>query len=226
MVRAFFIVLATIFSIPAAAAGYSADICRAAAIKAEKDHEIPAGLLQAIALVETGRDGADSAEAWPWTVNVMGKGHYFDTLEDAKAFVQKKRAAKITSIDIGCFQLNLKWHGDAFDSPAAMFNAASAAAYAADFLSRLHKEFGDWKTAAEKYHSRKEHRGRAYGRKIAAAQERLTAIGPATTEPQPSLLLAAATAANRTGGVELAIFGTLSPLVRQANAALIRIGED
>ncbi len=226
MVRFFFILVLALFSAAPAMAAGETDVCRAAAIKAEKDYKIPDGLLQAITLVETGREGAGSERAWPWTVNVLGKGHYFDTYEEARKFAQTKRALNVSSMDIGCFQLNFKWHGGAFDSVASMFNAADAASYAAEFLTQLYREFGDWKTAAEKYHSREKNRGKVYGRKIAAAQQALNSNDAPRFPVATPLLTAAAASAGQLGGVELAVFTSLSPLVRPPGGALIQIEQD
>ena len=119
-------------------------LCQKAALQAEKKFSIPDGLLQAISLVETGHAREGEMTAWPWTVNVNGAGHYFQTRPEAERFVNSKKTLGAASVDIGCFQINTKWHGQAFASPARMFEPASAALYAASFLSTLYDEFGDW----------------------------------------------------------------------------------
>jgi soluble lytic murein transglycosylase-like protein len=58
------------------------------------------------------------------------------------------------SYDVGCFQINYRWHGQHFASLDQMFDPDANAAYAARFLSELYAEFGDWSRAAGAYHSR------------------------------------------------------------------------
>ena len=45
-----------------------------------------------------------------------GKGKWFQTRDEALSYVFKhfKRGAR--SFDVGCFQINFKWHGQAFPS--------------------------------------------------------------------------------------------------------------
>ncbi|WP_420011413.1 transglycosylase SLT domain-containing protein [Tateyamaria sp.] len=83
-----------------------------------------------------------------------GKGHWFETEDAARAFVFKhfKRGAR--SFDVGCFQINYKWHSAAFESIEEMFDPVKNARYAAQFLSQLHREMGSWREAAGAYHSR------------------------------------------------------------------------
>lgn len=199
-----------------------ASVCQTAARQAETRFSIPTGLLQAISLVETGRYKKGETVAWPWTVNVAGKGHYFDTRAEAETFVSSKKKTGVASIDIGCFQINTKWHGNAFDTPLSMFEPSDGAAYAATFLSRLHRELGDWNAAVKSYHSRNVSKGAAYGRKITAALETL---GHAAPRPAPVLVTAAPalregpliTADNASrGGVRLTLFTGAEPLIAPA----------
>jgi hypothetical protein len=60
----------------------------------------------------------------------------------------------ITNIDIGCFQINYRWHADGFRSLDDMFHPELNALYAARFLSELYREFGNWTEAVGAYHSR------------------------------------------------------------------------
>src|SRR5690606_33719340 len=51
----------------------------------ERSFHIPQGLLTAISLAESGRSVGENGElvSWPWTINVNGKGFYFDTKQEA-----------------------------------------------------------------------------------------------------------------------------------------------
>ena len=133
--------------------------CIAAIAQQERRKAIPRGLLQAISLAESGRwfEGTGSAKgeiiAWPWTVTTGGKGHFLPNRVDAIAFVQALQANGVENIDVGCMQINLKYHPDAFSSIEQAFDAHANAAYAADFLKVRHAVSNSWLQAAGDYHS-------------------------------------------------------------------------
>ncbi|MFV0474980.1 MAG: lytic transglycosylase domain-containing protein, partial [Pikeienuella sp.] len=112
-----------------------AAICDAAAGAAPGG--VPAASLRALTRTETGRRVGGALLPWPWTVNMEGEGFWFDTREEALAFVRARHAAGARSFDMGCFQINFRWHGEAFDSLDAMFEPSLNAAYAARFLNEL-----------------------------------------------------------------------------------------
>lgn len=139
------------------AAANSAEIsglCDLAAKTASKARSVPYDVLQSISRAETGRASGAELRPWPWTVNMEGTGKWFQNEDDARAYVFKhfKRGAR--SFDIGCFQINYKWHGSAFRSVDEMFDPLQNAHYAAGFLAELYQEYGDWSAAAGAYHSR------------------------------------------------------------------------
>ena len=135
----------------------------------EKAHRIPKGLLAAIGLTESGRAlKRGQRTVWPWTVNTAGEGHYFESKADAIAFVEGKLADGVESIDVGCMQINLKHHPDAFASLEDAFDPATNAAYGADFLTALHGELNGWLAAARRYHSATPEKGEAYGARVLA----------------------------------------------------------
>jgi len=134
----------------------------------EQRHRIPLGLLTAIGLAESGRTVSGRRAVWPWTVNAAGEGHFFESKEDAIAFVAQQQAAGVDSIDVGCMQINLKHHPDAFDSLEDAFDPATNVAYAADFLTELRADIKSWIGAARRYHSATPELGNAYGEVVLA----------------------------------------------------------
>ncbi|MCB1343186.1 MAG: lytic transglycosylase domain-containing protein [Pseudooceanicola sp.] len=129
--------------------------CDRAAERAARQSGVPLDVLRAITRVETGRRGPGGAIApWPWTVNMEGLGRWFDNRQEALHYAETEMQAGARSFDVGCFQINFRWHGDAFDSLDAMFDPDRNAEYAARFLARLFAETGDWSRAAGAYHSR------------------------------------------------------------------------
>ena len=84
---------------------------------------------------------------WPWTVNAEGQGFFYDTKAEAVAAVRAMQARGIRSIDVGCGQINLMHHPDAFPSLEVAFDPQANAAYAARFLKELFAQTGDWNKA-------------------------------------------------------------------------------
>jgi len=165
-------------SVPASASALIAAgaMCRPALVAAERRYGVPTGLLQAIGVVESGRrdDGTGVREPWPWTINAEGEGHYFDTREQAIAWVQQAQARGIRSIDIGCAQVNLMYHPTAFASLQQAFDPTTNADYAARFLRELHDTTagGNWMTAAGHYHSQTPELADGYRQQVQAAMAR------------------------------------------------------
>lgn len=151
------------------------DACDKAALAAAAAHGVPPQLMLAIARVETGRKIGDDIAPWPWTVNQAGIGHWFETPADAVDFVQQAIDAGQTNLDIGCFQLNLRWHAEGFSNLQTMFAPDANANYAAQFLDRLYAQKGNWVDAAAAYHSATPEHAQAYVEKVEAV---LAALAP------------------------------------------------
>ncbi len=153
-----FVLLAGLAAGPAASATWAAapsDTCEPAIAAAERRAQTAPGLLHAIGLVESGRRDARSGQRrpWPWTVTAEGVGTYYPAKADAIAAVALLQARGVTSIDVGCMQVNLQYHPAAFRNLDEAFAPGSNAAYAARFLSSLHDRLGEWPGAAAAYHS-------------------------------------------------------------------------
>ncbi len=136
----------------AGASSSDASICDAAAQRASAKTGVPVDVMLTITRLETGR--GSKADPWPWTVNHAGNGSWFNTEDDARSYVFSKVKRGVSNIDIGCFQINYRWHAEGFRSLDDMFDPDLNALYAAEFLTRLYGEFGNWTDAAGAYHSR------------------------------------------------------------------------
>jgi len=139
---------------PAQASPDISAICEVAADTAARRTGVPVAVLKAISLTETGRKSDGKFAPWPWTVNMEGKGEWFDTRAQAEEFAGRNFRRGARSFDVGCFQLNYKWHGRGFSSIEEMFDPTANAVYAAKFLRDLYIEKGNWPDAAGAYHSR------------------------------------------------------------------------
>jgi len=149
--------------------------CREATTAVERLRpDLPAHLMAAMAKVESGRPrpGHTARFAWPWTVMAQGKGRYFPTKAAAVAEVKRLRRGGVTNIDVGCMQVNLHYHGEAFDSVAQAFNPVHNIAYAAEFLLKLRRGENSWMRAIAYYHSRTPEHYRDYQRRVRDAWRR------------------------------------------------------
>jgi soluble lytic murein transglycosylase-like protein len=138
-----------------AAAADPATLCETAVTTAEYVNRLPPRLLGAISLTETGRmePATGRIRPWPWTINAEGQGQFFDTRQEAIAAVKALQARGVRSIDVGCLQVNLMYHPDAFASLEEAFDPRGNANYAARFLNSLYAESKDWANAIAAYHS-------------------------------------------------------------------------
>lgn len=157
---------------PAQTAPSNADaaVCQRFVQSSERAQRIPQGLLAAISLVESGRGVGPNGTvvAWPWTINAGGEGQYFDTKEEAIAATRQLIADGLRSIDVGCMQINLRYHPNAFPSIETAFDPARNVAYGASYLRQLHRVQGSWPKAVERYHSSDDGRRADYREKVLA----------------------------------------------------------
>ncbi|MDO9526067.1 MAG: transglycosylase SLT domain-containing protein [Gemmobacter sp.] len=139
---------------PAAPGADPADLCDAAALQASGEVSVPADVMRAIALSETGRTRDGSVRPWAWALNEAGKGRWFDTRDAALTQLRAVLDTGARNVDVGCFQLNHRWHSEGFATLEQMIDPLANARYAARFLAKLHRETNDWSLAAGAYHSR------------------------------------------------------------------------
>jgi hypothetical protein len=151
-----------------------AELCERAIVNGARRGGVPVEVLHAVALTETGKKQDGRLRAWPWAINREGKGHWFDSYEEALAFAKASLAEGRRSFDVGCVQINYRWHGHAFPSVEDMFDPEWTATYAAQFLRTLYEERGDWAAAAGAYHSLTPELARKY-----SARFRTLLAGPA-----------------------------------------------
>lgn len=152
------------------------NLCRTAAQHTEKKNNIPADLLRAISLTESGRwVEEDKANiAWPWTVASGGAGKFFQSRAEAVRYVHTLQAKGVTNIDVGCMQINLRYHPKAFNNLNEAFDPYQNVKYAGEFLTRLFKESKSWSLAAGRYHSSEPKKGMYYREKVMAFWNQLS----------------------------------------------------
>lgn len=132
----------------------AAEVCEWAAQQAAQEAGVPAEIMGALTLTETGRRLDGVVRPWAWSANAEGEGTWFNDAQTAVAFARDRLEQGRTNLDIGCFQLNYRWHGAAFASLEQMFDPLENARYAARFVAGLQAETGSWRRAAGAFHSR------------------------------------------------------------------------
>ena len=154
-------------------------VCAEAAVLAETEAGLPAGLLLAIGKVESGRvdPATGRLTPWPFAVNVSGRGVLAPNQDAAVAAVRAAQVVGQGSVDVGCFQVSLLHHPWAFDSLEAGFDPVRNARYAAGFLASLRVGAGSWEAAAGRYHSMTPELAGPYAARVMAAWSGLDA-GP------------------------------------------------
>ena len=164
-----------------------ASACDRAIQQAEARYQLPAGMLHAIGLVESGRTDARTGltRPWPWAVQADGQNQFFNTRAEAVAWVRDAQSRGVSMIDVGCLQIDLYFHPDAFPSVDLAFEPADNVDYAARFLLRLHVMTGDWTKVIGFYHSRTPEFADPYQRRV---QQVMGVTLPDKPVEPPSLL--------------------------------------
>ena len=121
----------------------------------EDTFHMPSNLIKAVAITESGKyvKSARKSMAWPWTVNAQGKGYHYASKREAIRAVSEFRAKGIKSIDVGCMQVNLMYHPEAFHNLEQAFEPRYNIGYAAQFLRDKFTQARNWQAAVGLYHS-------------------------------------------------------------------------
>jgi len=115
---------------------------------------VPREIIYKIARLESGRHVNGRHVSWPWSINNGGKGYFLKDSTTALSMLSSLVAQGKTNIDVGCMQLNIRWHAEFFDSLRQMINPSDNVRYAVRYLEQLYKETGSWEKAVKFYHSR------------------------------------------------------------------------
>ena len=125
---------------------------------AEIEHNIPSGLLFAIAKTESGMKA--------YALNIGGRAVFLPSISKAQEVLEDKLSSGLTNIDVGVMQVNYRWHSHEFDSLEEMLTPASNISYAAKLLKSLYVQHGTWHKAVRYYHSANSEHHRKYSRKV------------------------------------------------------------
>jgi hypothetical protein len=142
-------------------------------------------------------------------------GHFFSSAQEAVAWATAEQAVGNRSIDVGCFQVNLHYHPDAFTSLSDAFDPYANARYAASLLHHLHDQSGNWPLAIALYHSMDPFEGERYSTRVLATWNsggRLPALTYAATADPVVVRLAGAALAVRVEVPTWAVVQTVGSL--------------
>ena len=141
--------IAAFFSSLSAHAGDTMGACEREMARASQEENIPLSVLYSVGLTETGQRGL----LQPFAMNIDGTARVAQSLPEALAIFRQAQAHGAKLIDIGCMQINQRYHGAHFTSLEAMFDARRNVAYAAHFLKELRAREASWTLAVARYNA-------------------------------------------------------------------------
>jgi len=144
------------------------------------EHGIPQSVLFAVALTESGKPTgqAGALRPWPWTLNVAGRGYFFDSRQAAwQALTAYLRAGK-RSIDIGLMQVNWRYHQDRLGTPWQALDPYHNLRVGAGILQVCYATRQDWWASVGCYHAPTDtQRADRYRRRVVAHWQRIVKAG-------------------------------------------------
>lgn len=115
--------------------------------------DVPVLVLYAVALQESGWTWLDRFVPWPWTLNIAGEPHRFNTRAQACAMLkQALRQFPARRVDVGLGQLNVGFQGHRVSHPCELLDPYRNLKIAATILREHHTPGADWLVAAGRYH--------------------------------------------------------------------------
>ena len=116
---------------------------------AARQSGVPLDILYSVGLTETGHRGV----LGPWDLNVDGRSIHSDTLAEALAAYARAERSGAKFIDIGCMQINHRFHAAHFRSLEEMFDPERNVRYGAALLKLLRAQEGSWTLAVARYNA-------------------------------------------------------------------------
>jgi soluble lytic murein transglycosylase-like protein len=131
-----------------------------------REYAVPADILFAIALTESGRKHADGRFLpYPWAMNLSGTAFYFATRAEAEAKLAQWLAAGHAP-DIGLMQVNWRYHQRRLGDLSQAFDPWLNLRTGANVLRDAYRSTGDWWRAVGRYHSATPARAEAYRERV------------------------------------------------------------
>lgn len=116
-----------------------------------KSHQVPADILYAVALTESGTHYRGERAPWPWALNIDGRSVFCESQQDA-AHQVFQAIRKQQSVDIGLMQINWRWHGQRFATIEESLVPVKNLSVGATILYEQFEQTNDWWEAVGRYH--------------------------------------------------------------------------
>lgn len=139
------------------------------------EYALPPRLLYAVALTESRKRLEDGRLVpWPWTLNIKGRAHYFDTKAAAMRVLSGYLASGRRSVAVGLMQKHWRWHAARLQSPGVALDPYYNLRLGAAYLRDCYRRRGAWSAALLCYHgARDPAAGAAYLRQVERQLARL-----------------------------------------------------
>jgi soluble lytic murein transglycosylase-like protein len=131
------------------AASAASNACEPEILAAADRYGVPVGILYAVGLTETGNKGS----LQPNALNIDGKAVFARSPQQAVLAFQQARSNGAKFIDLGCMQINHRFHSEHFRSVSDMLDPHRNVDYAARFLLQLKRKHDTWSMAVARYHA-------------------------------------------------------------------------
>lgn len=114
---------------------------------------VPAAVLYAVAVQESGIPLRRRLIPWPWTLNIAGVPERFlNRAQACRALRLALLRVPATRVDAGLGQINVGFHGGRVSDPCALLDPYRNLALTAVILSEQHSPGDHWLVAIGRYH--------------------------------------------------------------------------
>ncbi|HYM31319.1 MAG TPA: transglycosylase SLT domain-containing protein [Candidatus Cybelea sp.] len=134
-------------ALAATAAPVRAEECTEQAVAVERERNVPAGLLHAVALVESGHNGKPHAYA----LRIARRAYYPPDRDAALKQLRNGKSGFVRQANVGCMQISLADYGWAFRPSDAILDPAANVRFAAEYLVDWKDQYGSWTAALSRY---------------------------------------------------------------------------
>lgn len=141
---------------------------------------IPYEIFYAVALTESGKQisNGKNFRPWPWTLNVEGRGYYFESRLAAWQTLKGLLDNGKRSIDIGLMQVNWRYHRKRLVSAWQALDPHHNLRVGAAILKDCYLSEQDWWVGVGCYHSpNNSERATQYRRRVLSRWQRLMTTG-------------------------------------------------
>ena len=113
---------------------------------------VPASILYAMALAESGQLRDGTFAPWPWTLNIAGKAQRYPNREAMFKGLMTALGAGEMMVDVGPMQVNWYWQFSSLGSPWRITDPAVNIKIGAQILKTHYDRSEDWWDAVGRYH--------------------------------------------------------------------------